>query len=108
MLSVRPLKWQLEHLCQPSLDSRSWLEVVWPPALLNRPRDEKNISAPTSVTSSGEPGPGRGAVRIVEITLSCVRSTTDTLRDTKFWTYARVPRLLTTMPCGFFPALLPA
>ena len=108
MPSVRPLKWQLAQLCQPSLDSRSWLDVVWPAGLLNRPRDEKNISAPTSATSSGEPGAGSGAVRITLVTASVVRSTTDTLRDTKFWTYARVPCLLTTMPCGFLPALLPA
>src|SRR5207244_8801611 len=33
--------------------------------------------------------------------------TTDTLRDTKLLTYARVPARLTTIPCGFFPALAP-
>ena len=62
--SVRPLKWQLAQLCQPSLESRSLVETVAPAGRLKWPREEKNISAPTATTSSGEPGAGSGAVRI--------------------------------------------
>ena len=64
MLSVSPSKWQLAQLCQPSLDSRSVVETVVPAGRLKLPREEKNISAPTVTTSSGEPGAGSGAVRI--------------------------------------------
>jgi hypothetical protein len=85
-LSVSPSKWQLEQLCQPSLDKRSVVETVVPGGVLKTPRDEKNISAPTATTSCGEPGAGSEAVRTVATTLSFVRSTTDTLRDTKLTT----------------------
>src|SRR5215218_7146375 len=39
--SVRPLKWQLEHDCQPSEESRSLVETVAPAGRLKLPRDEK-------------------------------------------------------------------
>jgi hypothetical protein len=53
---------------------------------LKFPREPKKIAAPASVTSWGEPGAGSAAVRIVPITLSRVRSTIVTLRETKFET----------------------
>jgi len=96
--SVRPLKWQLEQLCQPSLERRSSVEAVALAGRLKWPREEKNISAPTSTTSPVEPGAAIGAVRIAFTTLSLVRLTTDTLRETKFCTYAVVPALLITIP----------
>ena len=42
------------------------------------------------------------------MTRSLRRSTTETFRDTKFVTYARVPARLVTMPCGFLPAFCAA
>ena len=44
------------------------------------------VSGVQVTQSSGEPGAGRFAVRIAPITRSCVRSTTETLRDTKLTT----------------------
>src|SRR3954452_16167596 len=79
--SVRPSKWQLEHDCQPSEDRRSLLAVTCVGALLNSPRDDKNMSAPTATTSSGEPGAGDRPVRIAPMTRSLRRSTTDTVRE---------------------------
>src|SRR3954454_22261597 len=105
--SVRPWKWQLEQLCQPSLDSRSSVDTVAPAGRSKCPRELKNICAPTLTTSCGEPGAGSGAVRTVRSTRSLTRSTSVTLRDTKLVTYARVPALLVTMPCGLCPALSP-
>ena len=84
--SVRPLKWQLEQACQPSLESRSMVEPVVPAGRLKLPREEKNISAPTAITSSGDPGAASLVVRIVLMTLSFCRLTTLTLRDTKLLT----------------------
>src|SRR5437763_12992672 len=105
--SVRPLKWQLEHDCQPSCDRRSLVDTIAPAGRLKFPREEKNTSAPAVTTSPGVPGAGSGAVGMTFTTLSVPRSTTDTLRVTKLLTYARVPARLTTIPCGFFPALAP-
>src|SRR5881628_1111043 len=84
--SVRPLKWQLAQLCQPSLESRSRRELV--PGIVSKlPREEKNISAPTRLVSPTEPGAGRSEPETTEITVSLlVRSTTETLRETKFAT----------------------
>ena len=108
-LSVIPSKWQLEHDCQPACESRSLVAVVWPPSvLLNSPRDEKNMSAPTATTSSCEPGAGPGAVWTTRMTRSRRRSTTETLRDSALLTYARVPAGLMAIPCGFLAALAPA
>ena len=84
--SVRPLKWHELQPCQPSLDSRSLVDTAAPAGRLNEPRLEKNISAPTATTSAGEPAGGGAAVRIVRMTWSVLRSTTDTLRETKFVT----------------------
>src|SRR6185295_474876 len=85
-LSVSPLKWQLEQLCHPSLESRSLVETAAPAGRLKMPRDEKKISAPTATASCGDPGGGSGTFWITLMTLSVVRSTTDTLRETKFVT----------------------
>ena len=107
--SVRPSKWQLEHDCQPSEESRSVVEVVGA-VLAGRskfPREEKKTSAPTVVFSAAEPGGGSGAVRMTRSTRSLRRSTCVTLRETEFTTHARVPASLTTMPSGFLPALSP-
>ena len=62
--------------------------VGWavPAGASNLPREEKNTSAPAVFTSSGLPGAGSGAVRIVSITRSLARSMTETLRETKFVT----------------------
>ncbi len=62
------------------------METAVPAGRLKSPREEKKISAPTVTTSSGEPGAGSGAVRIVRSTRSWVRSTTETLRETKLVT----------------------
>ena len=43
--SVRPLKWQLAQLCQPSLDSRSSVETVRPPAVEVAARGEEHLRA---------------------------------------------------------------
>ena len=86
MPSVRPLKWQLAQFCQPSLESRSSVETVVPAGRSKWPREEKNISAPTSTTSSVEPGVGSLVVRMTLVTWSVLRLTTLTLRDTKFMT----------------------
>jgi hypothetical protein len=73
--SVRPLKWQLEHDCQPAWESRSLVDTVAPAGRLKFPRDEKNISAPalttwpSAVFASGEDW-------MTLITRSFVRSTT--------------------------------
>src|SRR6266702_3539983 len=88
--SVSPLKWQLLQLCQPSLERRLRKELV-PGTESNLPREEKNISAPTRLVSPWEPEAGRSEVETTAITESVVRSTTETLRETKFATYARVP-----------------
>ena len=53
-----------------------------PPGLLKKPREEKNISAPTRRISSWLPGAGRSVVRTVLMTWSVVRLTTETFRDT--------------------------
>src|SRR4051794_7722163 len=68
--SVRPLKWQLEQLCQPSLDSRSLL-VAGP--IVKLPREEKNTSAPAATCSCCDPGAGDGAVLMTFATRSVVR-----------------------------------
>src|SRR6188474_2010385 len=85
-LSVSPSKWQLEQLCQPSLESRSFVDTDAPAGRLKLPRELKKISAPTATVSSMDPGAGSGAVRIVPSTESVVRSTTETFRETKFTT----------------------
>src|SRR5215211_7285862 len=77
--SVSPLKWQLAQPCQPSLDSRSVVGTVAVGGRLKFPRELKNISAPTAMTSAGEPGAGGAAVWIVRTTWSVRVSTTDTL-----------------------------
>src|SRR6266568_3222983 len=83
--SVNPLKWQLAQLCQPSLERRSRSELV--PGIVSKlPRDEKNISAPTRLVSPGEAGAGRSEVGTTAMTPSLVRSTTETLRETKLAT----------------------
>ncbi len=82
--SVRPSKWQLAQFCQPSLDSRSSVETVVPSGRSKWPRDEKNISAPTWTTSSS--ALGGSLVGITSTTSSVVRSTTETLRETKLAT----------------------
>jgi hypothetical protein len=105
--SVSPSKWQLAQVCQPSLASRSLVCTEAPAGRLKFPRDEKNISAPTATVSSCEPGAGSEAVRMVLSTWSVSRSTTETLRDTKLATQARLPERLITMPCGSLPALSP-
>src|ERR1051326_7494127 len=95
--SVKPLKWQLAQLCQPSLDRRSRKEFV--PGIESKfPREEKNISAPTRLVSPCEPGAGKSELDTTAMTASLVRSTTETLRETKLATYARVPMLLIAMP----------
>src|SRR5687768_12192923 len=106
--SVRPLKWQLEHDCQPSDDSRSSVETVAFAGRLKWPREEKTTSAPTLLISSWLPAAGSGDVRMVSITVSFARFRTDTFPDTKLFTYARGLPGTTTMPCGFLPALSPA
>src|SRR5512136_1242554 len=71
--SVRPLKWQLEQACQPSLESRLRSEFV--PGIVSKlPREEKNISAPTRLVSPAEPGAGRSEVDMTAMTVSFVRS----------------------------------
>src|SRR5919206_3778892 len=70
--SVRPLKWQLEHDCQPLADSRSDVDTVAFAGRLKLPRDEKNTSAPAVTISPGDPGGGSGAVEIVLTNLSDV------------------------------------
>ena len=83
--SVRPLKWQLAQACQPSLESRLRKELV--PGMVSKlPREEKNISAPTRLVSPCEAGAGRSDVETTAITESVARSTTETLRETKFAT----------------------
>src|SRR5215475_13391142 len=83
--SVSPLKWQLAQFCQPSLERRSRSELV--PGIESKlPREEKNISAPTRFVSPGDPGAGRSKVGTTAITVSFVRSTTETLRETKLAT----------------------
>src|ERR1051326_6091890 len=83
--SVSPLKWQLAQFCQPAWESRLCNELV--PGMVSKlPREEKNISAPTRLVSPWEPGTGRLAVWTVAMTLSFVRFTTETLRETKFIT----------------------
>src|SRR6185503_10368627 len=83
--SVSPLKWQLEQACQPSLERRSRSEFV--PGIVSKlPRDEKNISAPTRLVSACEPGVGRSEVCTTASTVSLVRFTTETLRETKLAT----------------------
>ena len=57
-----------------------------PAGRLKLPREEKNISAPTAITSSGDPGAGSLVVRIVLMTWSFCRLTTLTLRETKLFT----------------------
>ena len=47
-------------------------------------------------------------MRMVRTTWSVLRSTTDTLRETKLFTHALRALRLMTMPCGFLPALSPA
>src|SRR5258706_4854009 len=104
--SVRPLKWQLAQLCQPSLERRSRSELV--PGIESKlPREEKNISAPTRFVSPCVLCAGKSEVGTTAMTESVVRSTTETLRETKLATYAPLPLLLMAMPCGFFPALAP-
>ena len=79
------MKWQLEQLCHPSLDSRSRNELV--PGIASKlPREEKNISAPTRLVSPTEPGAGKSEVETTAMTVSLVRSTTETLRETKLAT----------------------
>src|SRR5215218_10396753 len=73
--SVRPLKWQLEQPCQPSLESRSEVDTVALGGRLKLPRELKNISAPTATTSAAEPGGAGAAVGMVPITRSVPRST---------------------------------
>jgi hypothetical protein len=51
---------------------------------------------------------GGAEVWIVRMTWSVFVSTTDTLRETKFVTYARRPSFVIAIPCGFLPALAPA
>ena len=85
-LSVSPLKWQLEQLCQPSLDRRPSVDTVAPAGRSKWPREEKNISAPTATTSSSDPGVGSLPVRMTFTTWSVLRFTTLTLRETKFMT----------------------
>src|SRR6185436_8195193 len=83
--SVSPLKWQLAQPCQPSLDRRSRNEFV--PGIESKlPREEKNISAPTRFVSPADPGAGKSDVGTTAMTASVVRSTTETLRETKFAT----------------------
>src|SRR6266550_9602572 len=83
--SVRPLKWQLAQPCQPSLERRSRSELV--PGIVSKlPREEKKISAPTRLVSPAEPGAGKSEVEITATTVSLVRFTTDTLRETKLAT----------------------
>ena len=57
--SVSPSKWQLAQFCQPSCDRRSSVETVACGGRSKWPRPEKNISAPTGTSSSGDPGGGR-------------------------------------------------
>src|SRR5262249_1460894 len=93
------------QLCQPWLESRSRSEFV--PGIVSKfPREEKNISAPTRLVSPWLPAAGRSEVWTVAMTESVVRSTTETLRETKFATYATVPALLIPIRCGFLPGLL--
>src|SRR5437667_5356160 len=67
--SVKPLKWQLAQLCQPSLESLSRSELV--PGIESKlPREEKNISAPTRLVSPAEPGAGKSELETTAITLS--------------------------------------
>src|SRR3954451_3572996 len=106
--SVRPLKWQLEHDCQPLADRRSLVATAAPAGRAKLPREEKNISAPTLTPWPIEPAGAGADDWIVLMTRSFDRSTTETLRETKSFTYARVPAELTTMPCGFLPAFAPA
>src|SRR5438445_11347703 len=83
--SVSPLKWQLEQDCQPSLERRLRREFV--PGIESKlPREEKNISAPTRFVSPAEPEAGKSDVETTAMTESVVRSTTETLRETKFAT----------------------
>src|SRR6266705_458805 len=104
--SVRPLKWQLAQPCQPRFERRFCNELV--PGMLSKlPREEKNISAPTRLVSPCEPGAGRSEDCTAPITVSLVRSTTETLRETKLATKATVPELLMAMPWGFLPAFAP-
>src|SRR4029078_7835835 len=105
---VRPWKWRLEHDCQPLAARRSLVETAAVAGRSKLPREEKNISAPLLTTCPIVPGVAGGEVGIALMTRSARRSTTDTLRDTKFATYARVPAVLTTIPCGFLPAFPPA
>src|SRR5438093_10933485 len=83
--SVRPLKWQLAQLCQPSLERRLRRELV--PGIWSKfPREEKNISAPTRLVSPTEPGVGKSELDTAAMTVSFVKSTTETLRETKLAT----------------------
>src|SRR3954452_22401749 len=106
--SVSPSKWQLEHDCQPSLESRSLVEAEPLGALSNCPREPKNIKAPTISASGREPAPGRVAVRTTRTTRSARRSTTEMLRDRTLSTHALVPAALMAMPCGLWPGSEPA
>src|SRR3954454_18630811 len=106
--SVSPLKWQLGEHCQPLAARRSLVETTAFGGRSKFPREEKNISAPTPTTCPIEPGAAGAELCTVLMTRSPRRSTTDTLRETKFATYARVAAELTTMPCGFLPAFAPA
>src|SRR3954466_11321684 len=84
----RPPKWQLEHDCQPSLDSRSVLAALPDGSGSNCPREPKNISAPAVSASGREPAPGSAPVRTTRITRSLRRSSTETLRDRTLSTHA--------------------
>src|SRR3954467_7890268 len=53
--SVSPLKWQLEHDCQPLAARRSLVETTAVGGRSKLPREEKNISAPTLTTCAGVP-----------------------------------------------------
>src|SRR5882724_5209289 len=84
--SLNPLKWQLAQLCQPSLESR-FLSGLAAPAIASKfPREEKNTSAPTRLVSPCDRGAGRSEVETTAMTVSLVKFTTETLRETKFAT----------------------
>src|SRR3954452_25490601 len=89
--SVSPLKWQLEHDCQPLAAKRSLVETAAVAGRWKLPRDEKNISAPTPTDCAIEPAAAGAEVCTVLMSRSARRSTTDTLREPKFATYALVP-----------------
>ena len=110
MPSVRPSKWQLAQVCQPSRGEPVGRSRRCVPAGRSKlPREEKKTSAPTVTTSlASEPGGGSGAVRITRSTrsLSQVDHARRCARRSSRRTRA-CPASLTTMPSGFLPALSP-